>query len=396
MSDRKAARRNHPPTEEAPNKADPRGAAAAGRGGGAHGGCRRGGRLRALHPRRGLPARDHLPAADGSFVRVRDLATVEDAHEEVRVVTAFGDQPCVKLSVLKQAEANTVNVSRRVAARLEELRPLIPPDIQFGVVENQGDYVMAGIKSVRDAAIVAAILVVFVVYLALGRWRQVAVMVIALPVTVLANFFLMRAAVGELDRPTGVEFEMGGQAQMMHENRRALGLILIFAFFFAYVVLALQFESFVQPFLIMIRVPLTLLGVVAALLVSGMPIGVTVLIGVVILAGNEVNHGVVLLEFINELRARGASLREAILEASAIRLRPIVMTLFTSIMRMLPLALNLGEGGDMLVPMAVAVIGGLLFSVVMTLVFLPCAYAILPGRPGLQEPGPKAVEGEDV
>lgn len=772
-------------------------------------------------------------AADGAFVRVRDLAAVEDAHEEVRVITDFNGEPCVKLSVLKQADANTVDVSRQVDARLDELRPLVPPDIRFGVVENQGDYVIAGIESVRDAAFLAGVLVVFVVYLGLGRWRQVLVMVISLPVTVLANFYLMRVAgfsinlfslgglvvalgvvldnsivvvenitrlkdrgdvpdfalrgaeevarpivaatvtflvlflpflmvpglaallfkelvlvvagillvsllsaltltpflasrllagdkggreswaarlvgggldvltawyrrvldrlldwkgtvvllilvlfvvslvllprvgseflpklddgrvmvkvkmpagtsvattravleeiyrkieglpeiesiftlaggkvwglytyeianegeldiqlapksrrsistaefvskisplaksvsapggrigvmqmkvkgirkigeqevevkvkgdsvsqifgvaqqvagalrqtpglanvmvsmdltkpeyrifvdrdrasafgisveqvattlqglvsgtvvtryhegaeyypirvmvpevsmtgkedlenlvvdvrdgrrillrdvaqirrevgpveivredqakqvivradsagisVGEavdraraeletLDRPPGVQFEMGGQAQMMRENQRSLALILAFAFFFAYVVLALQFESFIQPFLIMVRVPLTLLGVVAALLVTGIPIGVTVLIGVVVLAGNEVNHGVVLLEFINDLRRQGLGLREAILEGSAVRVRPIVMTLFTSMMGMLPLALNLGEGGDMLVPMAVAVIGGLVFSVVMTLVFLPCAYLLLPGRP---------------
>jgi len=103
---------------------------------------------------------------------------------------------------------------------------------------------------------------------------------------------------------------------------------------------------------------------------------------VIILAGNEVNHGVVLVQFINELRAQGRSLKEAIIEASSVRLRPILMTLTTSIFGLLPLALNIGEGGDMLVPMAVAVIGGLVFSIFMTLAFLPCAYLILPGRPG--------------
>lgn len=189
------------------------------------------------------------------------------------------------------------------------------------------------------------------------------------------------AAVARLSPPPGIEIALGGQAQMMEENRRSLGLILAFALFFAYVVLAIQFESFVQPLLIMIRVPLSLIGIVGALFVTGFPVGVTVLIGVIILAGNEVNHGVVLLEFINELRAAGRPLKEAIVEASAVRLRPILMTLTTSVLGLVPLSLSIGEGGDMLVPMAVAVIGGLLFSLLMTLVFLPCAYLLLPGHP---------------
>ncbi len=189
------------------------------------------------------------------------------------------------------------------------------------------------------------------------------------------------AAVARVASPPGVEIAFGGQARMMAENRRSLGLVLAFALFFAYVVLAIQFESFVQPFLIMIRVPLSLIGIVVALFLTGFPIGVTVLIGVIILAGNEVNHGVVLLEFINELRERGRPLAEAIVEASTVRLRPILMTLTTSVLGLIPLALGIGEGGDMLVPMAVAVIGGLVFSVFMTLVFLPCAYRLLPGRP---------------
>ena len=187
------------------------------------------------------------------------------------------------------------------------------------------------------------------------------------------------AAVAGLERPPGVELGLGGQAQMMSETTRSLGLVLAFAFFFAYVVLAVQFESFLQPFLIMVRVPLTLIGVVGALVVAGFPVGATVLIGVIILAGNEVNHGVVLLEFANRLRAEGRAAREAVLEAAVLRLRPILMTLATSVLGLVPLALNLGEGGDMLVPMAVAVIGGLLFSIFVTLAFLPCAYVLLPG-----------------
>lgn len=130
----------------------------------------------------------------GRLVYVRDVATVEDAHEEARVITRFNGQNCVKLSVLKQAEANTVKVAARVKARVAQLRQEVPPDIHFGVVENQGDYVMTAIKSVRDAAIMAAILVILIMYVFLGDLRQIVAMAIALPLTIVANFIVMRAA----------------------------------------------------------------------------------------------------------------------------------------------------------------------------------------------------------
>ena len=131
---------------------------------------------------------------DGALVRVRDVAAVEDTHEALRVHTRLNGHPCVKVNVLKQAEANTVRVSRAVQERLEELREQAPADIRFEIVENQADYVMGAILSVRDSAILAAILVILVTYLFLGHWRQVAVLLVALPVTFLVNFFVMRLA----------------------------------------------------------------------------------------------------------------------------------------------------------------------------------------------------------
>jgi len=128
------------------------------------------------------------------LVYLKDVATVEDFHEEARVITRFNGENCVSLSVLKQAEANTVEVARKVKERLEELRSQIPEDIRFGVVENQGDYVMAAINSVRDSAIVAAILVIVAIFVFLGQWRQIVVMVVALPLTLVANFVVMWVA----------------------------------------------------------------------------------------------------------------------------------------------------------------------------------------------------------
>jgi len=127
-------------------------------------------------------------------IQLRDIAQVEDAHEEVRVITRFNRKPAVKLSVLKQPNANTVEVSKAVARRIEELKPIIPKGIRFGVVDNQADYVGAALTGVRNAAFEAAVLVVIILALFLGSWRQVVAMIWALPATLLLNFGLMKMA----------------------------------------------------------------------------------------------------------------------------------------------------------------------------------------------------------
>ena len=131
---------------------------------------------------------------EGQSVYLKDIARILDSHEEMRVNTRFNGKPCVKLNVLKQAEANTVTVSRAVEEALDRLSAEIPDSVSVGIVENQGTYVMGAIQSVESSAVMAAILVIFVVYLFLGRWRQVLVMIVALPVTLLANFFIMKSA----------------------------------------------------------------------------------------------------------------------------------------------------------------------------------------------------------
>ena len=125
---------------------------------------------------------------------VRDVAEVVDASEEVRVVTRLDGKACVKLSVLKQADANTVEVAEAVDQRLAALAPVLPADIRLGVVENQADYVRSALAGVRTAAFQAAILLIVIVYLFLGSWRQVLVLVFALPTTLILNFGLMKLA----------------------------------------------------------------------------------------------------------------------------------------------------------------------------------------------------------
>lgn len=189
-----------------------------------------------------------------------------------------------------------------------------------------------------------------------------------------------QAAVASLQRPAGVSFEMGGQAQMMAENRRAMGMIIGFAVLFAYVVLAIQFESFLLPVLIMISIPFALTGSFAALFLTGTPLGITVLIGLVVMMGGITSQGVVLLSLAETYRLEGLPPEQAVQKAAPIRVRPILMTQLTTILGLVPLALNLGEGGDMLMPMAIAVIGGLTYSLPLTLCFLPAAYGLVFSR----------------
>ncbi len=135
-----------------------------------------------------------LAQEEKSKVYLRDIASVEDSHEEARIITRLGGEPCVKLSVLKQANANTVEVARAVKERMERLEAVLPDGIRLGIVENQADYVIPALKGVRNAAFEATILVLVVIYLFLGSLRQVLVMILVFPTTLLLNFALMKTA----------------------------------------------------------------------------------------------------------------------------------------------------------------------------------------------------------
>jgi len=187
------------------------------------------------------------------------------------------------------------------------------------------------------------------------------------------------AVMARAELPPSVFIRYGGQAATIAQEFRSLALILTMALFLSYVILAVQFESWSIPFIVMARVPLTLVGLTMALWLTGTPIGVTVMIGIIILAGIEVNHGVLLLAVIGQRRADGDTVAEAIHTATRLRLRPILMTAFVGVVGLLPLALAIGDGTETLRPMAIAVIGGLLFSLFLTFVFMPALYSLMEG-----------------
>lgn len=176
--------------------------------------------------------------------------------------------------------------------------------------------------------------------------------------------------------PPRYSLEIGGEAQEMYEAFGELFLALLLAALFVYMIMAAQFESFIHPFTIMSTVPLAAIGAIWALFLTGHHLSVVSIIGLIMLVGITVNNGIVLIDYINNLRRRGMKINEAIIEAGAIRLRPILMTSLTTILGLVPMSLGIGEGAELSASMGVTVIGGLTSSTFLTLVVTPVIYAV--------------------
>lgn len=153
-----------------------------------------------------------------------------------------------------------------------------------------------------------------------------------------------------------------------------LGIAMLVAVILTYMVMASQFESLVHPFVIIFTIPLSFIGVALGLVLTGTSLSVMALVGMVMLVGIVVNNGIVLVDYINQLRARGKDMVEAILEGGRVRMRPVMMTALTTILAMLPLALGLGESGENWAPMARSVMGGMAMGMILTLLVVPVIY----------------------
>jgi len=185
----------------------------------------------------------------------------------------------------------------------------------------------------------------------------------------------VRSMLDTLDT-SGYRVEVGGEMEDQRETFMYLGIAIAVAAALVYMVMAGQFESFLEPFIIIFTIPLAFIGVVLALLITGTTLSVMSLVGVLMLAGIVVNNGIVMVDYANQLRRRGQELEEAIVEAAAIRMRPILMTAFTTMLAMFPLALEIGEGAEAWSPMAISVIGGLFVATMLTLLVEPCIYVV--------------------
>ncbi|MFO8163193.1 MAG: efflux RND transporter permease subunit [Thermodesulfobacteriota bacterium] len=181
----------------------------------------------------------------------------------------------------------------------------------------------------------------------------------------------------EMEMPPDFSYEIGGSAQDMRTSFKWMGVAFGGAALIVYMVMASLFESFMAPFIIFLTIPLAVVGVIAMLLITGTSLSVVALIGVIMLAGIVVNNSIVLVDYINQLRERGYSLREAVIEGGRTRFRPILMTALTTILALTPLAVGLGSGGESWSPMARSVIGGLSASTVLTLLVIPVIYTYL-------------------
>jgi hydrophobe/amphiphile efflux-1 (HAE1) family protein len=186
----------------------------------------------------------------------------------------------------------------------------------------------------------------------------------------------IRARLADLDLPDGYGIIFGGEEEAMKENNRQLMIVAFLAIFLVFVVMAVQYESVINPLVILFTIPLSLIGVGAGLWVTNTPLSAPVLLGVIMLAGIVVNNGILLVEYVEQNRQEGATMEEAVVTAGMVRLRPILMTSLTTMLGMLPLALGIGEGTELMRPLAIAVVGGMTLSTVLTLFVVPSAYVI--------------------
>lgn len=196
----------------------------------------------------------------------------------------------------------------------------------------------------------------------------------------------VNASLATTELPDGVVAELGGQNEELAVSFASLQLALILAVFLVFVVMAMQFESVIHPFVILLSVPLGAIGVIGALLLTKSTVSVLSLIGAVMLAGIVVNNAIVFVDAINRRRRDGHPLEESIIAAGSERLRPILMTTATTVLALMPMAVGLGAGDELRRPMAITVIGGLTVATLLTLLVIPCMYRIMSRIDGTLRP----------
>lgn len=183
------------------------------------------------------------------------------------------------------------------------------------------------------------------------------------------------AMLSDLDLPPGLRWQRAGTSELIVDSMRSLGTMLAIAIFLVYVVMVIQFERYGQPLVIMAAVPFCLIGVIAGLSLFGSPLSIIAMLGLITLGGTVVNNAIVLVDYMNTLRRRdGLELDEAIVEGASARLRPVLMTTITTLLAVLPMAFAVGDGSEIYAPLGQAIFGGLLTSMLITLILVPVLY----------------------
>ena len=187
----------------------------------------------------------------------------------------------------------------------------------------------------------------------------------------------LRSMLDQIELPPGVSSYLAGQSEEMQDSLRSLTFTLALAVLLVYLVMASQFESLIQPFVILFTIPMGLIGVVWALFLTSTTISVVAMIGVIMLTGIVVNNAIVLIDAVNRARLRGLDKHAAVLFAARARLRPIVITTVSTILGLVPMAIGFGDGAEVRTPMAITVIGGMTVSTLLTLVVIPVVYSLM-------------------
>ena len=188
---------------------------------------------------------------------------------------------------------------------------------------------------------------------------------------------MIKARVDQIDFPSDYKYEITGEEQKRKDAFQNLKFALLLSIVLVYMVLAAQFESLVHPFTILLTIPLAGVGAILIFFILGKTLNIMAYIGIIMLAGIAVNDSIILVDAINKLKQEGVSRIDAIIEAGQRRIRPIIMTSLTTILALLPLTFGFGEGASLRAPMALAVIGGLITSTILTLVVIPCVYSVM-------------------
>jgi HAE1 family hydrophobic/amphiphilic exporter-1 len=188
---------------------------------------------------------------------------------------------------------------------------------------------------------------------------------------------LVKEKIAELNLPPNYRVVFGGEQEEMNRSFQSLIWAFALSILLVYMIMAAQFESLLHPFLIMFTVPMGLAGVFLALFLTGQSINVISIIGIVVMVGIVIDNAIVEIDFANQLRRGGMRLRDAVIEGSMVRQRPILMSSITTVFGLIPLSLGLGEGAELQRPLGIAVIGGLLFSTFLTLILIPVVYELV-------------------
>ncbi|MBQ9988475.1 MAG: efflux RND transporter permease subunit [Clostridia bacterium] len=181
--------------------------------------------------------------------------------------------------------------------------------------------------------------------------------------------------------PAGITLEYQGENEAIMDAMKDLLLMMVLSIVIIYGIMVAQFQSLLSPAIVMFTIPLAFTGGLLAVAIFGMEMSIVAMLGMIMLVGIIVNNGIVLIDYVNQLRVAGRDRRAALLEAGVTRLRPVLMTTLTTILGLLPMALGIGTGAEMMQPMAIVCIGGLLYATLMTLVVVPVMYDLLHRRP---------------